>query len=51
MQTLLRSLPKIDEILMDGKIAGLMESIPRDTVVEAARLCVESIRKVSWKAR
>ncbi len=44
-QGLLRQLPKIDEILMDGKIAGLMESIPRDTVVEAARLCVESIRE------
>ena len=41
---LLRSLPKIDEVLMDEGISALMERIPRETVVDAVRDSVETIR-------
>ena len=41
---LLRSLPKIDEVLMDERISALMERIPRETVVDAVRDSVETIR-------
>ena len=43
-QELLRSLPKIDEVLMDEGISALMERIPRETVVDAVRDSVETIR-------
>lgn len=43
-QELLRSLPKIDEILMDERVSALMERIPRETVVDAVRNSVEAIR-------
>ena len=43
-QELLRSLPKIDEVLMDEGISDLMERIPRETVVDAVRDSVETIR-------
>ena len=42
---LLRSLPKIDEVLMDERIEKLMERIPRETVVEAVRSAVEAVRE------
>lgn len=43
-QELLRLLPKIDEVLMDERISALMERIPRETVVDAVRDSVETIR-------
>ena len=43
-QELLRLLPKIDEVLMDEGISALMERIPRETVVDAVRDSVETIR-------
>ncbi|MBO5994035.1 MAG: L-seryl-tRNA(Sec) selenium transferase [Firmicutes bacterium] len=41
---LLRFLPKIDEVLMNERVAALMERIPRETVVDAVRESVEAIR-------
>ena len=44
-QELLRSLPKIDEVLMDERVIELMDRIPRETVVDAVRETVESVRE------
>ena len=43
-QELLRSLPKIDDLLMDERVSALMDRIPRETVVDAVRDSVEAIR-------
>ncbi len=43
-QGLLRQLPKIDDVLKDRRIEELMERIHRETVVDAVRRSVESLR-------
>ena len=43
-QELLRLLPKIDDLLMDGWISSLIGRVPREIVVDAVRDEVETLR-------
>ena len=44
-QTLLRGLPKIDELLLDEQLVFFMESTPRAVVVDTAREIIDDLRK------
>lgn len=44
-QTLLRGLPKIDELLLDERLVFFMESTPRAVVVDTAREIIDDLRK------
>ncbi|HLG44585.1 MAG TPA: hypothetical protein VI337_06215, partial [Nitrospirales bacterium] len=43
---LLRQLPSVDELLQEPSIRGLMESVPRWTVVEAVREVLDRWRRI-----
>lgn len=45
MQSLLRGIPKIDELLLDEQLIFFMESTPRAVVVNAAREQIDRLRK------
>lgn len=45
MQSLLRELPKIDELLLDEQLIFFMETTPRAVVVNAAREIIDTLRK------
>ena len=42
---LLRKIPKIDEMLLDGRLVFLLEKYPRAVIVEELRGIIDSIRK------
>ena len=44
-QSLLRGLPKIDELLLDEQLIFFMETTPRAVVVNAAREIIDNMRK------
>lgn len=44
-QSLLRGLPKIDELLLDEQLVFFMETTPRSVVVDAAREIIDRMRK------
>lgn len=44
-QSLLRGLPKIDELLLDEQLVFFMESTPRAVVVDTAREIIDDLRK------
>lgn len=44
-QSLLRGLPKIDELLLDEQLVFFMESTPRAVVVDTAREIIDNLRK------
>lgn len=44
-QEILRSIPKIDELLLDEQLVFFMESTPRAVVVDAARELIDRVRK------
>lgn len=45
MQEILRSIPKIDELLLDEQLVFFMEITPRAVVVDAAREIIDRVRK------
>lgn len=44
-QSLLRGIPKIDELLLDEQLIFFMETTPRAVVVDAAREIIDGLRK------
>ncbi len=44
-QSLLRGIPKIDELLLDEQLVFFMESTPRAVVVDTAREIIDDLRK------
>lgn len=44
-QSLLRGIPKIDELLLDEQLIFFMETTPRAVVVDAAREIIDAMRK------
>ena len=42
---LLRKIPKIDEMLLDGRLVFLLEKYPRAVIVDEFRGIIDSIRK------
>lgn len=44
-QELLRSLPQVEEVLHDGALALLVETVPHDLVVDAVRASVDDARQ------
>lgn len=48
---LYRSIPKVDVLLEDPEIQGLIETYSRDTVVESIHLEMDALRKYTEHAR
>ncbi len=48
---LYRSIPKVDILLADAEIQGLIETYSRDTVMESIHMEMDKLRNISEHAR